>query len=58
MRLGLKGVTSLMVRGIRRGSQFTVKNYKNSLWSHSVSLVERIYDDGIALTKDERYYVD
>lgn len=48
----------LMVRGIRRGSQFTVKNYKNSLWSHSVSLVERIYDDGIALTKDERYYVD
>ena len=48
----------LMIRGIRRGSQFTVKNYKNSLWSHSVSLVERIYDDGIALTKDERYYVD
>ena len=48
----------LMIRGIRRGSHFTVKNYKNSLWTHSVSLVEKIYDDGICLTKDERYRIE
>ena len=47
-----------MIRGIRRGSHFTVKNYKNSLWTHSVSLVEKIYDDGICLTKDERYRIE
>lgn len=48
----------LMIRGIRRGSHFAVKNYKNSLWTHSVSLVEKIYDDGICLTKDERYRIE
>ena len=48
----------LMIRGIRRDNQFTIKNYKNSLWSHSVSLVEKIYEDGIALTRDERYRVE
>lgn len=48
----------LMVRGIRNGEQFRVKTYKNTLWSHSTSLIEKIYEDGVVLTKDERYRTD
>lgn len=47
----------LMVRGVRNGEQFRVKNYKNSLWMHSTSKIERIYDDGIVSVRDERYYM-
>ena len=44
----------LFVRGIRDGSQFRVKTYKNGLYEHSTGLIEKVYDDGIVLTKEER----
>lgn len=45
----------LMIRGVRSGDIFRVKNYKNGLWSHSTSLIEKIYEDGVCLLQDERY---
>ena len=48
----------LFVRGVRNGDQFRIKTYKNSLYAHSTSLIEKVYDDGIALTKDERTQIE
>lgn len=44
----------LFVRGIRNGSQFRVKTYKNGLYEHSTALIEKVYEDGVVLTKEER----
>ena len=31
-----------------------VKTYKNGLYEHSTGLIEKVYDEGIVLTKEER----
>ena len=48
----------LFVRGIRNGDQFKVKTYKNGLYEHSTELIEKIYDDGVCLTRKERAILD
>ena len=50
--------TLLFVRGYRNGDQFKVKTYKNGLYEHSLELIEKVYDDGICLTKKERVKLD
>ena len=44
----------LFIRGIRNESQFRVKTYKNGIYEHSVELIEKVYEDGVCLTKKER----
>ena len=48
----------LFVRGIRNGDQFKIKTYKNTVYSHSTSMIEKVYDDGICLTRDERTQIE
>lgn len=48
----------LFVRGIRNGDQFRVKTYKQGIYEHSTELIEKIYDDGICLTRKERTQID
>lgn len=51
--------TLLMVRGIRVGEVFRAKVYRNSgLWSHSTAKIEKLFDDGICLTQEERYRIE
>ena len=50
--------TILFVHGIRSGDIFRTKTYNNSLYSHSLYRVEKIYEDGIALCQEERYKID
>ena len=48
----------LFVRGIRNGDQFRVKTYKQGIYEHSTELIEKIYDDGVCLTRKERTILD
>ena len=48
----------LFVRGIRNGDQFKIKTYKNTVYSHSTSMIEKVYEDGICLCRDERTQIE
>ena len=48
----------LFVRGVRSGDQFRVKTYKNGVYAHSTSLIEKVYEDGVVLQKEERTQID
>ena len=48
----------LFVRGIRSGDQFRVKTYKNGVYAHSTALIEKVYEDGVVLQKEERTQID
>jgi DNA polymerase III subunit alpha len=44
----------IMVTGFRRGNQFVCKTYKNSIYQHTVALIEGIDDQGNLTLKTER----
>ena len=48
----------LFIRGIRNGDQFKVKTYKNTVYSHSTAMIEKVYEDGVCLTRDERTQIE
>ena len=48
----------LFVRGVRSGDQFRVKTYKNGVYAHSTALIEKVYEDGVVLQKEERAQID
>lgn len=48
----------LFIRGIRNGDQFKVKTYKNTIYSHSTAMIEKVYEDGICLCRDERTQIE
>ena len=48
----------LFIRGIRNGDQFKAKVYKNSTYGHSTAMIEKVYDDGICLCREERTQID
>lgn len=44
----------VFIHGIRRGDEFVAKTYKNGLYSHSVYLIDQVYDDGFVTYDEER----
>lgn len=48
----------VFIHGIRRGDEFVAKTYKNGLYSHSVYLIDKVYDDGFVTFEEERPTVD
>lgn len=48
----------LFVRGIRNGDQFRAKVYRNGIYEHTIALIEKVYSDGICLTKNERQKIE
>lgn len=47
----------ILVTGFRRGDQFKPKKYSNSIYKHTVQMIERIEDNGLVL-KSERVRVN
>lgn len=46
----------IMVAGFRQGNNFKPKVYKNTIYSHTIALIEDVYEDGRVSLKSERYY--
>lgn len=44
----------LMVTGYRKGDIFKPKKYKNSIYQHTLTLIEEVRDDGVLLVKTDR----
>lgn len=50
--------TRLLVTGVRMGEQFLAKNYKDSIYKHSVQLIKDITNDGNLILISERASTD
>ena len=48
----------LCLQGIRRGDQFVPMIYKDTIYKHTVSLIQEIHEDGTMLLQTERVKVD
>ena len=44
----------LLVHGIRRGDIFVPKKYKGSSFSHTIEMIDKVYEDGYIMLRDER----
>lgn len=44
----------LLVHGIRRGDVFVPKKYKGSSFSHTIEMIDKVYEDGYIMLRDER----
>lgn len=45
---------TLLVHGIRRGDVFVPKKYKGSSFSHTIEMIDKVYEDGYIMLRDER----
>ena len=54
----LKKGTLLFAHGYRDGDIFRCKNYKNSLYSHTIYKIDKVYEDGIVGIVEERQLID
>lgn len=54
----LKRGNKLLIAGIRRGDQFWPMVYKDTIYKHTINLVEEIYNDGTLLLSTERAQVN
>ena len=50
----LKRGNLLMVTGYRNGGTFKPKKYKNSVYQHTLTLIEDVRDDGVLIMKTDR----
>lgn len=48
----------LCLQGIRRGDQFVPMVYKDTIYKHTVNLIQEVYEDGTMLLQTERVRVD
>lgn len=48
----------LLITGIRRGDQWIVKTYKNSIYQHPIQLITQVHDDGSINIQDTRVEVE
>jgi len=48
----------VLITGYRRENQFVAKTYKNSVYQHSVTLIEDLRDNGDVLLKLEREFIE
>ena len=48
----------LLVSGFRRGNQFRVKRYTNTIYQHAVCKITDVYEDGTIMYQDERARID
>lgn len=48
----------LCLQGIRRGDQFVPMVYKDTIYKHTVNLIQEVYEDGTMLLQTERVRID
>lgn len=50
----LKRGNLIVVAGMRRGDQFVPRVYKDTIYKHTVNLIQEVYEDGTLLLQSER----
>ena len=48
----------LCLQGVRRGDQFVPMVYKDTIYKHTVNLIQEVYEDGTMLLQTERVKVN